>query len=311
MEKEYREYVDALVEKLRLLSDAEEYQISFEEDVEVDQEKEDQIVISLLGREDGTKSCSIRVRDLYEGQKNNGTTVEEVAQRLLQELDKVRKCGFLDEENYLDSYEKAKDRLYVRLLNAGDYKARHTVARIVGDIAMVVCILFQEDEDTCTSAVIREELAASWKVDREELIRQALENTVQMAPPRIYLWEKLLFDQSYEGESFMRSLDEAKDIIRKDCLGNCLSTVKRTNGATAAFYPGVLRHLSQMVGTDLFLVFTSIHEAMVHSVNYNKPESLKKVLMETMEKTTPEKDTLTEEIYRYCRDTDEIVCVTG
>ena len=37
-----------------------------------------------------------------------------------------------------------------------------------------------------------------------------------------------------------------------------LSTEQEINGAIAAFYPGVLERLHQMVGEDFYLVFTSI-----------------------------------------------------
>lgn len=40
----------------------------------------------------------------------------------------------------------------------------------------------------------------------------------------------------------------------KGIAGNCLSTEKRTNGAAAIFLPGVARRLSELLGSDLYLV---------------------------------------------------------
>lgn len=39
----------------------------------------------------------------------------------------------------------------------------------------------------------------------------------------------------YEGENFMNLLFEMS--LKKDAIGNCLSTSVRTNGAVAVFYP--------------------------------------------------------------------------
>ena len=43
--------------------------------------------------------------------------------------------------------------------------------------------------------------------------------------------------------------------LRKDAVGNCLSTVKRTNGAVAVFLPGVAERLADFFreGSILFL----------------------------------------------------------
>lgn len=310
MEKEYREFMDALVEKACLLSEAGGYQIQFQENVEIDSEAEDQIMIEFLDQEGTPQACAMSAKDFYAKQKQQGGTPEEGAKQLIREIGRAKDSGLLDMAKKMRSYEEIKDKLYVRPLNVSDHRIRHAVVRIVGDIALAACILFQEDEDTCASGMIREEFLAHWEMKREQVMDDAMENTMRLAPPRIYLWEKLLFDQSYQGEEFMTLPEEAKEVIRKDCLGNCLSTSKRTNGAVAVFYPGVARQLSRLVGSDLFLVFTSIHEAMIHSVHANDPESLKHILADTMQNTTPEKDILTERIYRYFRETDEIRCVT-
>ena len=80
---------------------------------------------------------------------------------------------------------------------------------------------------------------------------------------------------------------------------------KRTNGAAAIFLPGVARRLSELLGSDLYLVFTSVHEVMVHNADVVYPEDLKEVLSDTLEKATPEEDYLTSSIYRYSRRSGE------
>lgn len=52
--------------------------------------------------------------------------------------------------------------------------------------------------------------------------------------------------------------------------------------------PGVARRLSELLGSDLYLVFTSVHEVMVHNADVVYPEDLKEVLSDTLEKATPE-----------------------
>ena len=57
------------------------------------------------------------------------------------------------------------------------------------------------------------------------------------------------------------------------------------------------------------MVFTSIHEVMIHSDTTVTPQELKSVLKDTMEEATPEEDYLSSEIYHYSRNTHQFTCV--
>ena len=87
--------------------------------------------------------------------------------------------------------------------------------------------------------------------------------------------------------------------LKKDAIGNCLSTVTRTNGAVAVFLPGVANRIGELLHGGFYMVFTSIHEVMIHSDVTANPDDLKEVLRETVEDTTPEEDFLTYNIYHY------------
>ena len=95
-------------------------------------------------------------------------------------------------------------------------------------------------------------------------------------------------------ENFMNLLFDMS--LKKDAIGNCLSTSVRTNGAVAVFLPGV---------GSFYMVFTSIHEVMIHSEDSADPRKLKEVLAETVEETTPEEDFLTYYVYHYNAETGQ------
>ena len=89
-------------------------------------------------------------------------------------------------------------------------------------------------------------------------------------------------------------------------VGYCLSTDKRTNGAVAVFLPGVAQKLSEILDDDFYIVFTSIHEAMIHPKSKCYPEGLERILKETIEDATPDEDFLADEIYYYDRCTRKL-----
>ena len=83
------------------------------------------------------------------------------------------------------------------------------------------------------------------------MFNEALLNTYFISPPRIYCWEKLLYNLDYEGENFMNLLFDMS--LKKDAIGNCLSTSVRTNGAVAVFLPGVAQRLGKLELVAVFI----------------------------------------------------------
>lgn len=118
----------------------------------------------------------------------------------------------------------------------------------------------------------------------------------------------MIFDPEYEGDNFM-DLTGIHE-LKKDAMGNCLSTSKKTNGAVAVFLPGVAERLAALLESDFYMVFTSIHEVMIHNDRNVEPEDLKEVLQETIKSATPKEDYLTSRIYHYSRATHKFTCVS-
>lgn len=99
--------------------------------------------------------------------------------------------------------------------------------------------------------------------------------------------------------------------LDKSFSGNTLSTTRKTNGAIAVFLPGVAEKISELLDSDFYMVFTSIHEVMIHSTGSGvDPKDLKLVLQDTLREVTPSSDYLTEKIYKYNRRTHKFECVT-
>ena len=67
--------------------------------------------------------------------------------------------------------------------------------------------------------------------------------------------------------------------------------------------------MADLLDSDFYMVFTSIHEVMVHNAEKVDPEDLKRVLADTIKEATPEADYLTSRIYKYDRKTRRFTCV--
>ena len=264
----------------------------------------DRLLVKFAEHEDAWEVCGLYTQELFKAYQE-GSPMEEIMKEITDDLERVRKAKIYEKTKVLKDYEKTKKRLFIRLLNADKYAEdlKDAVYKTLGDIALVLYMKVTEYQGCVTSTKIRQGMLEQWKKDSDEVFKEALLNTYFISPPRIYCWEKLLYNLDYEGENFMNLLFDMS--LKKDAIGNCLSTSVRTNGAVAVFLPGVAQRLGKLIGGSFYMVFTSIHEVMIHSEDSADPRKLKEVLAETVEETTPEEDFLTYYVYHYNAETGQ------
>lgn len=308
MKKDYGIFVEKLRQSLLDTLDMEAEKIFFNEGGTGLAGTGDRLFIECDVHEGTREVCGIYTEELYE-RYQSGTALKKITEDVIGELDKAKRGNFFEKTRNLIHYEKIKGDLFIRLVNRDKHRKelKKAVYRTLGDIAMVLYLKIGEVDNCITSMKIRQEYVEMWGLDKDKVFEEALENTLRISPPRIYYWEKLIYDSDYQGEDFMEEDSEFK--MRRDAVGNCLSTTRRTNGAVAVFLPGVAEKLARLIGRDFYLVFTSIHEVMIHNVDFAEPERLEDILQETIEEATPEEDYLTSSIYRYNKETGRFICV--
>ena len=210
-----------------------------------------------------------------------------------------------DKLKKLKDYEQVKENLFIRLINFEKNKTEleNSFYKRNGDIALTLYMKISDEDGMMTSLKVPLKCVERWDLEKEDVFMAALKNTASMMPPKVYDMMKMLLNPEYDGED----VDDPDYIPFQDTMGNCLSTGQKTNGAVAIFYPGVARLFCDKINTDgLYLVFTSIHEVMVHNARMIEPEDLASVLDDTIKESTPEDDVLTKHIYYYNAETDRI-----
>lgn len=262
----------------------------------------DQILVEFENINGEQELYGLHVKELYKHYLS-GVSLEEISSTVLKQLNIARKTDLKEIIEHLHNYESAKNDLFIRLLNLERNKEKLDgfIYRTVGDIALVLYMRMGQIGYCTTSIKIPGKIVKIWGLDAETVFQNALLNTLCISPPRIYCWEKLIFDEDYDGENFMSPISDFQ--MKKDAVGNCLSTSSRTNGAVAIFLPGVAKRLGELLEHSFYMVFTSIHEVMIHVDTEVDPEDLSEVLRETIREATPEEDFLTYRIYHYDRDT--------
>ena len=305
MDKNYELFIGQLTNAIYETTDIPLENIRF-----VKKDGGDLLNIIFAEHDDAYEVCSVHVEELYVAYQN-GIRLNTIVDYICSDVLHAKSIYVYDKTKELMDYDTAKSRLFVRLINY-DRNAdilRDVVHKTLGDIVFTVYAIVDENEFGIVSTKVLKSMVKKWDKNEDDIFDEAIANTYRMTPPRIYKWEEMIFNREYTGDSFMESCDE--DVISKDAMGNCLSTTRKTNGAVAVFLPGVAEKISELLDSDFYMVFTSIHEVMIHSTGSGVDlKDLKLVLQDTLREATPSSDYLTEKIYKYNRRTHKFECVT-
>lgn len=303
MDKNYELFIEQLTNGIHNITDIPLENIKFTN------KEGDRLNITFAEHDDAYEVCSVRVDEVYKAY-HEGAKLNAIVNYISNDVLHAKNYNIYDKTKTLIDYDTAKSRLFVRLLNCDRNSdiLKNVVHKTLGDIALTVCAIVDNRENLISTKILKS-MVEKWRKTETDIFNEALENTYRATPPRIYKWEGVLCDESYAGESFMN--DEDVCDLDKSFSGNILSTTRKTNGAVAVFLPGVAEKISELLDSDFYMVFTSIHEVMIHSTGSGVDlKDLKLVLQDTIREATPSSDYLTEKIYKYNRRTHKFECVT-
>lgn len=245
---------------------------------------------------------------MYRAYKS-GYSIRQIAEEIIREKDGHKEIKGLEKIRMLDDYERVKEDLYIRIIST---KRKVTVMdrgiyRKIGDIILGVYLRINEDDGKLCTTLIDNTYLDKWELSKEDVLEQAMDNTVKMAPPRFYDGMQLKLSV-LTGKCNGTSIEEFSPTKNERRFGCFLSTDKKTNGATAVFYPGVARKICEAYGTEaVYIVPTSIHEVAIHDIRYTEDvEMLSKCLEAVTEDSTPEDEVASSHIFMYELKTDKI-----
>lgn len=209
-------------------------------------------------------------------------------------------------------YEQASDRLILRPINyyLNRFELESSIYWRFGDIALTLYGIVYDAEDDYLTLKLKHEITHEWGISDEELLVNALHNTVMLMPPRLYRSTDLRTKHQPEEGVFMEGMHGPEELFHSNfevdgTLGYRLTTTKSINGAIALFYPGVRERLGELLG-DYYVGFTSIHEAVIHPVDYQSPINMKESIR-SINAVFPKGEMLSNRVYRYCVDQQEFV----
>ena len=161
----------------------------------------------------------------------------------------------LMEAEYLDNYERMKDKIVYRLIN-GERKqatAKRGSASFLSGPGYCVLRMFSVEKYSAISMMITNEHLKMWGITREEIRQAAGQNTPRLLPAELQDIQNVVME------------------LIPDCRGeSCfagymyvLTNMQRSHGAAAILYPGLLEMIGEEWKENFYILPSSIHEVLL------------------------------------------------
>ena len=220
--------------------------------------------------------------------------------------------------NDLMDYEKIKDQVIVRAvgLEKNQEYLADKIYDVKNDMALVYFIIVEKEESNIQTCAIHQGMLNKYGVSKNEISELAMENTQRLFPPTLksmedVLNEVLLPDYQADHKSFEQSLCEMSEtgVGNMPCM-LILSNNDCINGATTMFYPDILATITKELGTDVYVLPSSVHECILVPKNGAIQETeLISMVREVNATQVADQEVLTNHAYEYCREVGELTRV--
>ncbi len=167
------------------------------------------------------------------------------------------------------------------------------------DLSLIYKVMLGRDNEGTATITIRNEHMAMWGVTADELHELALANTKEILPVTIQSMNEVMREMF--GKDGMPS--EIADVMFEEMPPTqqmyIISNAAKVNGAASMFYEDVLSELSKKLGTDLYILPSSVHEVIAVSTDMGTPESLSEMVREVNGTQVSEEEQLSDHVYRF------------
>lgn len=260
---------------------------------------------ALLVKKSGLNlSPTIYLNSYYEDHLD-GENLHDVAGRLVRDYMAALPEEGIDISFFLD-YERVKERLAFKLISSElNTELLESIPHVPFlDLEIAFYYSVEVSRMDGGSILIRNSHMEQWGVSTEDLMRDSLENTPRILPGNcrdiFSMMEKMCPDKAGTLS------DDMKD------LGlYVISNERFTLGAAVMLYPGMMEEVSELLGGNLYIIPSSIHELIAISDRTEAHSQYLKDMIRLVNRTQlPPQDILSDSLYYFDRETGKITIVS-
>ena len=209
-----------------------------------------------LTEQDINISPTIYLEEYYR-QFQNGGSLEHITSDILRLYNEVRFQKSWGEEKLYD-YSQVKEKVIYRLVNyeSNEKMLRNVPYIVYLDLAIVFCVLLEVTKYGTATMAIRNDHLDLWGVEKEELYRQASENTSRFLPDDFSSMSAVIEELTEESEAHISFEDKEEEMY-------VLSNRIHSYGAAAILYSGRMEVIGMYLKSNYYVMPSSVHEVIV------------------------------------------------
>ncbi len=209
-----------------------------------------------LTEQDINISPTIYLEEYYR-QFQNGGSLEHITSDILRLYNEVRFQKSWGEEKLYD-YSQVKEKVIYRLVNyeSNEKMLRNVPYIVYLDLAIVFCVLLEVTKYGTATMAIRNDHLDLWGVEKEELYRQASENTSKFLPDDFSSMSAVIEELTEESEAHISFEDKEEEMY-------VLSNRIHSYGAAAILYSGRMEGIGMYLKSNYYVLPSSVHEVIV------------------------------------------------
>ena len=203
-----------------------------------------------------------------------------------------------------EDYEKAKERLFIRLGNIDASKEflNGVPHQTMYDMAVTYHLMLDSDKNGSMTTAVTNQLMGQFCVSKEQLHKDALQNSVKLLPPQIMSLNEDYIKSMLTGvqPTSVDFEDSLKHLSFEDASLVILTNSERHNGASVLLYPEVMEKISFQADSDFYILPSSVHEVLLmKKSDFLNPNELQKMVRQINSTEVLPEDVLSNNVYYY------------
>lgn len=264
--------------------------------------------LSLLMENEKTMiSPTLYINDMYEKYLKTGDL-----QATMREAAETMDAVFREAEIPPLDISMAKDNIIFQLVNTiqNEDMLKNLPHREFQDLSIMYRWVVDVGQKGISSVVISNDLAKSLGMGEEQLFKVAAENTKRILPPAVKSMDKVIREMFIADGVPPEVADMMIGEIPPERGMWIISNERGIEGAASMLYENELHKLSVQLGTDLFILPSSIHEVIAIPADDLKPEELAQTVSEINMGQVALGERLSNQVYYYDKELRKLSLAT-
>lgn len=265
----------------------------------------------IVSKPNETTALNVYVNQLYEHYENGDSIqdcLRQCAETIVRSYDKMKAMKQQIDES------KTKENIIMVLVNKEQNKEmlENTPHRDFQDLAVIYRRVVDISEKGIASFIVNNYFMERNGMTEQDLFQFAVENTKRLLPAKITPLTEVIKEMmpfGFEGmEVWYALLRTVESDPRK--MMYVLTNEINVNGATCMLYENNLHDLAEKIGTDLYILPSSIHESILASVELGEPDDFAKMVSEINMDCVDIAERLSNNVYHYDKDLRKVTLAT-